>query len=107
LKKTGAFLQPGDSFRRALAIKAAAVGQGGTMINDFIIFTDAAADLPTKLIETHKIFVLPMHFEINGKSHQHYPDGRELGYSEFYQMLRSGITATTSQQSTCAVLNLY
>lgn len=67
------------------------------MINDFIIFTDAAADLPTKLIETHKIFVLPMHFEINGKSHQHYPDGRELGYSEFYQMLRSGITATTSQ----------
>lgn len=67
------------------------------MINDFIIFTDAASDLPTELIETHKISVLPMDFEIDGKSYRHYPDGRELGYSEFYQMLRSGSMARTSQ----------
>ena len=59
------------------------------MINDFIIFTDAASDLPTELIETHGISVLPMCFEIDGKSYRHYPDDRELGYSRFYQMLRS------------------
>jgi fatty acid-binding protein DegV len=77
------------------------------MINDFIIFTDAASDLPTELIETHEIPVLPMDFEIDGKSYLHYPDGRELGYSRFYQMLRSGIMAKTSQRSTCTVLNLF
>ncbi|MFZ3131797.1 MAG: DegV family protein [Desulfosporosinus sp.] len=67
------------------------------MINDFIIFTDAASDLPTEWIETHEISVLPMHFEIDGKSYRHYPNGREPGYSKFYQMLRSGIMAKTSQ----------
>jgi DegV family protein with EDD domain len=66
-------------------------------MSDFIIFTDAASDLPTELIETHEISVLPMDFEIDGKSYRHYPDGRELGYSEFYQMLRSGSMARTSQ----------
>jgi fatty acid-binding protein DegV len=38
-----------------------------------------------------------MSFEIEGKSYKHYPDGRELGYSKFYEMLRSGSMAKTSQ----------
>ena len=77
------------------------------MINDFIIFTDAASDLPTDLIETHEISVLPMHFEIEGKSYRHYPDGRELGYSGFYQMLRSGIMAKTSQINSSEYLHCF
>jgi DegV family protein with EDD domain len=67
------------------------------MINDYAIFTDAASDLPTELINNHNISVIPMSFEIEGKSYKHYPDGRELGYSKFYEMLRSGSMAKTSQ----------
>ncbi len=77
------------------------------MINDFIIFTDAASDLPTELIETHGVSVLPMYFEIDGKSYRHYPDGRELGYSRFYQMLRSGIMAKTSQVNNLEYLHYF
>ena len=67
------------------------------MKNDYVIFTDAASDLPAELVNDHHISVIPMHFEMEGKSYQHYPDGRELGYSKFYEMLRSGNMAKTSQ----------
>jgi DegV family protein with EDD domain len=67
------------------------------MTNDYVIFTDAASDLPAKLIDKHNIHVIPMHFEIAEKSYHHYPDGRELAYSRFYEMLRSGSMARTSQ----------
>lgn len=77
------------------------------MINDFIIFTDAASDLPTELIETHGISILPMDFEIDGKSYRHYPDGRELGYSRFYQMLRSSSMAKTSQINSSKYLHCF
>jgi DegV family protein with EDD domain len=80
-----------------LAIKAAVVARGTTMGDNYAIFTDAASDLPTELIEKHKLFVLPIHFDIGGKNYQHYPDGRELGYADFYSMLRSGAIARTSQ----------
>lgn len=66
------------------------------MGRDYVIFTDAASDLPAELVEAHNISVIPMGFEMGDKSYRHYPDGRELGYREFYQMLRSGSTATTS-----------
>ncbi|NPV89678.1 MAG: DegV family protein [Firmicutes bacterium] len=76
-------------------------------MSDFIIFTDAASDLPTELIETHGISVLPMYFEIDGRSYRHYPDGRELGYSRFYQILRSGIMAKTSLVNSLEYLNYF
>ncbi len=48
-----------------------------------------------------------MYFEIEGKSYRHYPDGRELGYSRFYQMLRSGIMAKTSQINSSVYLHCF
>lgn len=66
------------------------------MIEDYVIFTDAASDFPAELIGMHNISVIPMNFEINSENYKHYPDGRELGYHEFYQMLRLGAIASTS-----------
>ncbi len=66
------------------------------MINDYVIFTDAASDLPEEFIN-NRFCVIPMHFEIDGKNYKHYPDGRELEYFKFYEMLRSGNIAKTSQ----------
>jgi len=77
------------------------------MINDYVIFTDAASDLPAELIKAHNISVIPMNFEVEGKSYKHYPDGRELEYLKFYQMLRSGNTATTSQINSSEFLNYF
>jgi DegV family protein with EDD domain len=77
------------------------------MIKDYVIFTDAASDLPAELVKTHNISVIPMHFEMEGKSYQHYPDGRELGYSKFYDMLRSGNMAKTSQINSSDFLDCF
>jgi len=71
--------------------------EGVAMINDYVIITDAASDLPTELLKHHNIAVIPMNFEIDSKSYKHYPDGKELGYTQFYEMLRSGNVAKTSQ----------
>ena len=59
------------------------------------------------MIETHGISVLPMCFEIDSKSYRHYPDGRELGYSRFYQMLRSSIMAKTSLVNSLEYLKYF
>jgi len=48
-----------------------------------------------------------MHFEIDGKSYRHYPDGGELEYSRFYQMLRSGSMAKTSQINSSEYLHCF
>ena len=66
-------------------------------MNDYVIFTDAASDLPINLINDYEISVIPMRFEIGGDSYRHYPDDRELGYFNFYEMLRGGYVAKTSQ----------
>jgi DegV family protein with EDD domain len=77
------------------------------VIKDYVIFTDAASDLPAERIKAQHISVIPMHFEIEGKSYQHYPDGRELGYSKFYEMLRSGNMAKTSQINSSVFLDCF
>jgi len=77
------------------------------VIKDYVIFTDAASDLPAERIKAQHISIIPMHFEIEGKSYQHYPDGRELGYSKFYEMLRSGNIAKTSQINSSEFLNYF
>jgi DegV family protein with EDD domain len=77
------------------------------MKNDYVIFTDAASDLPMELVKDHHISVIPMDFKIKGKNYKHYPDGRELGYCEFYQMLRSGNLAITSQINNSEFLHYF
>lgn len=77
------------------------------MKNDYVIFTDAASDLPVELVNDHHISVISMNFEIDGKSYQHYPDGRELGYSKFYEMLRTGNIAKTSQINNSEFLDYF
>jgi DegV family protein with EDD domain len=92
---------------RGFCLALCAAEQGAYMIKDYVIFTDAASDLPAELVKTHNISVIPMHFEIEGKSYQHYPDGRELGYSKFYDMLRSGNMAKTSQINSSDFLDCF
>ncbi len=64
---------------------------------DYQIVTDVTSDLWDELIEENSLAVIPMDFEIGGKNYTHYPDGREMGFHEFYEKLRSGETAVTTQ----------
>jgi len=66
-------------------------------MENYVLFTDATADLPGELFEQMNIQVVPMDFEINGTVYTHYPDGRELSSSDFFRRLQTGEMATTSQ----------
>lgn len=62
----------------------------------YVIITDSTSDLPHDIAEEMDIKVIPMTFEVAGKSYINYPDSRELDPHDFYDMLRSGETAVTS-----------
>ena len=65
-------------------------------MKSFSIVVDSSCDLPAEYIKEHEIVVLPMPFDLDGISH-------EMGYwqkvsaKEFYDALRNGSLATTSQ----------
>ena len=40
--------------------------------------------------------VLPLSLELSGQTYHNYLDGREIGFSQFYDRIRAGETATTS-----------
>lgn len=66
-------------------------------MNQYVLFTDATADLPSELFEQMDIQVVPMDFEMSGINYTHYPDGRELSSKDFFQRIQGGEMATTSQ----------
>ena len=41
--------------------------------------------------------VIPLEFQLKGKSYFNYPDEREISTKEFYRIVREGESATTSQ----------
>lgn len=66
-------------------------------MDQYVLFTDATADLPAELFESMGIQVIPMDYEIGGINYTHYPDGRELSSKAFFELLQDGDMATTSQ----------
>ena len=66
-------------------------------MKDYIIITDSAGDLSPKMVEELGVGVIPLEFQLKGKSYFNYPDERDLSTKEFYRIVREGETATTSQ----------
>jgi len=66
-------------------------------MSKYVLITDATIDLPLNIVEQLDIEVIPMNFEINGKTYHHYPDEREMPIKEFYSMLENGTMPTTAQ----------
>ncbi len=62
----------------------------------YLIYTDSTADLTDELVAKADVKVIPMEFTICDKSYFNYADGRELGFHEFYDMVREGNAAVTS-----------
>lgn len=65
-------------------------------MRDYVLMTDSCCDLSASLAEALGIFVLPLSLELSGQTYHNYLDGREIGFSDFYNRIRAGETATTS-----------
>ena len=65
-------------------------------MRDYVLMTDSCCDLSASLAEELGIFVLPLSLELSGQTYHNYLDGREIGFSDFYNRIRAGETATTS-----------
>lgn len=65
-------------------------------MSEYVIFTDACADLTPALVKETGIEVIPMTFTLHGKQLQQYPDHRELASHDFYEAIQSGELPTTA-----------
>ena len=65
-------------------------------MRDFVILTDSAGDLPAWLAEELEVQVLPLQFNMGGKTYNDYPDHREMSLDEFYTRLQGGEMPTTN-----------
>ena len=76
-------------------------------MRDYVIITDSTTDLTQELINELNITVIPMEFNIEGKSYLNYSDERDISYKEFYDNLRSGKSSTTSLINTATFTDLF
>ena len=75
------------------------------MNNSYIVMTDSSADLTAELVETLGLDVIPLSVNVGEKSFMNYPDEREIGSHDFYEMLRGGANAKTSAVNVDTFLN--
>lgn len=76
-------------------------------MKDYVIVTESTCDLPVHIVNELDIKVIPMNFELEGKSYTHYYDARELDIHEFYESLRKGQKSITSLVNTEAFLSFF
>ena len=66
-------------------------------MNDYLLFADATADLPADLVERYQVRYVPMEVEISGETISFCADWTAEQSHAFYERLRSGEKATTTQ----------
>lgn len=68
-------------------------------MSDFVLMTDSCCDLSAEMQQELGITILPLVLQFGEQSYRNWPDGREIGFQEFYTRIRAGETATTSAVS--------
>lgn len=66
-------------------------------MRDYVIVSDATSDLPFSIIEEFGIRVIPMGIVMNNETYNYHPDEKELKIDEFYEKLKAGAEAYTTQ----------
>lgn len=66
-------------------------------MNEYVVISDVAGDLPADLAVRMGIELVPMKFEMDGRVYTHYADNREMSSDEFYTKLGNGSMPKTSQ----------
>lgn len=67
------------------------------MNDNYVIVSDATADMPYSCVKELGIEIIPMSFVMDGKEYQYHPDERDITIKEFYTRLRAGADSVTSQ----------
>lgn len=65
-------------------------------MRDYVILTDSCCDLSAEMAAELGVEVLPLSLQMGDRTYRNYLDGREIGFHEFYERVRSGELATTS-----------
>ena len=65
-------------------------------MKEYIILTDSSCDLPANIVKELGIEVIPLSVTVENNTYLNYPDGRDIGFKEFYDLLREKKTAVTS-----------
>lgn len=65
-------------------------------MRDYVILTDSCCDLSEEMAAELGVEVLPLSLQMGDRTYRNYLDGREIGFHEFYERIRSGELATTS-----------
>lgn len=76
-------------------------------MNDYIILTDSACDLPLNMVEELNVEVLPLQVIIDNKSYNSSPDEKDITFKEFYTCLRQGKQMSTGQVNVSQFLESF
>ena len=63
---------------------------------DFVIMTDSCCDLTAEMAAELELEVLPLRLELGDRSCRNLLDGSEIGFKEFYDLVRGGAMPVTS-----------
>ncbi|QSX04770.1 DegV family protein [Sedimentibacter sp. zth1] len=76
-------------------------------MRDYVIITDSTTDLTQEMIDELDIHVIPMEFTINDNNYLNYADGRDISFSDFYNMLRDKKSSTTALINTQRFIDIF
>lgn len=74
---------------------------------DYVLFTDATADLTPEELAEYGISVIPMEFRVGEDVYVHYPDGREIAIEAMYARMRAQEPTSTTQVGMMAYIEHF
>jgi len=66
-------------------------------MRNFVIVSDSVTDLTDEMVKDWDIEIIPFIFTLDNKEYYNHPDWRDLSVKEFYEALRAGKSASTTQ----------
>lgn len=69
------------------------------VMDKYVLLTDSTSDISQKIADEIGVAVLPLQFDLDGLTYRNFADEREMSSEEFYDAMRGGKTAKTSQIS--------
>lgn len=67
------------------------------MSKEYVLVVDSTIDLPNDFVSNLDVVVLPLKYHMGDKDYTNYLDYREQDVKEFYDLVKGGMHATTSQ----------
>ena len=66
-------------------------------MSKFVIISDSVTDLTDALVKEWNVEIIPFIFTLDNKEYYNHPDWRDLSVKDFYDALRGGKSASTTQ----------